>query len=387
VRLLNRGGFANPDVLVVPGARRPPFVVKDWSQRSLLVRWLLAPRLAAHELAMLECGCGLPGLPRPAGRIDRLAFAMEFMPGQALRRRHFRGSLPLAFFVALEGIFEGLAGRGLLYTDLRSPTNILVTPSGAPALVDLGSAFALPVPRAFRSWLQRRAFHKLRARFEGERVLTPGLAPDHDDVDLGRERLALLDRGRGEDPVPVLLLADLGLAGSVFRGVLARAEACGRRALAVDLAGFGRSRRTRRAPSVANAVRDLVVLLDALRLARVDVVGHGFGDRVARELAARRPDRVRSGVTLAQSRETQRARLAAPAEELRRRLLEDLPRALTASERSEVEGLLAEVEDRRLLRACRELGAPLTSPPQPWSAVEDDVFAEPQKLFARLAQP
>ena len=95
---------------------------------------------------------------------------------------------------------------------------------------------------------------------------------------------------------------------------------------------------------------------------------------------------MRSGVTLAQSRETQRARLAAPAEELRRRLLEDLPRALTASERSEVEGLFAEVEDRRLVRACRELGAPLTSPPQPWSKMEDDVFAEPQKLFARLAQ-
>ena len=77
----------------------------------------------------------------------------------------------------------------------------------------------------------------------------------------------------------------------------------------------------------------------------------------------------------------------APAGELRRQLLEDLPRTLGRSERSEVEGLLGEVDDRRLVRACRELGAPPSSPPQPWSVLDDDVFAEPQKLFARLAQP
>lgn len=375
-------------MLVVPRERRPSLVVKDWSQRDWWVRRLVAPWLARHELAMLERSCGLPGVPRPAGRIDRLAIAMELLPGRTLRRRHFRGSLPPVFFTALEGILEGLAERGLLYTDLRSPSNILVSGSGAPALVDLGSALALPVPRAFRAWLERGALAKLRARFEGERVLDPARAPDHGDVDLGRERLGLLDRGFGGDPVPLLLLADLGLGGAVFRSVLERASAAGRRAIAVDLAGFGRSRPSRRAPSVANAVRDLGVLLDALRLPRVDVVGHGFGDRVARALACRRPGSVRAGLTLAQPDEFVRARLAARnAETLRERIREGLPPSLAAARRAEVEALLEAVDDRRLLRACRQLAASAASPAQPWSVLEDDVFAEPAKLFARLARP
>ncbi len=43
---------------------------------------------------------------------------------------------------------------------------------------------------------------------------------------------------------------------------------------------------------------DLVDTIDALHLERVDVVGHSFGGRLALELAARRPERVRSLVLL-----------------------------------------------------------------------------------------
>ena len=64
-------------MLKVPNDPGPPLVVKDYAACSAPVRWILAPLLVAHELAMLERAMGLPGLPRPRGRIDRLALAMD----------------------------------------------------------------------------------------------------------------------------------------------------------------------------------------------------------------------------------------------------------------------------------------------------------------------
>ena len=75
--MLNVGGLTNPDVLLIRRDGQAPLVVKDWSRRGALVRALLAPLLVRHELAMLERVEGLPGLPAPRQRIDRLALALE----------------------------------------------------------------------------------------------------------------------------------------------------------------------------------------------------------------------------------------------------------------------------------------------------------------------
>ena len=58
MQLLNRGGFANPDVLLVPNPDGAPLVVKDYATCSPPVRLLLAPFLVRHELAEVFDGSG-----------------------------------------------------------------------------------------------------------------------------------------------------------------------------------------------------------------------------------------------------------------------------------------------------------------------------------------
>ncbi len=297
--MLNRGGLANADVLLVERRGAPPAIVKDWGQRSWLVRRFLAPRLIAHELAALERLEGLAGVPRPFGRVGRHALAMEYLDGAPLKRHHGL-EISDAFFDALEAILDGVVARGLVHLDLRSPTNVLCTPSGAPALVDLGAASRAPLPRWLRRALHRSALAKLRARF-----LVPG-GSEHSaaaeqpgrDLKAAGLRFRIADEGRLADPVPLLLLHDVGLSAAMFAPELAGADRAGRRVLAPGLPPFGGSgRRPRRITPLAQA-RRLRALLDALRIARVDAAGWGLGALVAGALVTLAPERVRFAATL-----------------------------------------------------------------------------------------
>jgi len=371
---LNRGGLANADVLLVHAEGHGPLIVKDYAQRSAPVRALLAPWLVRHELAMLQRACGLPGLPTPAGRIDTLALAMTPVAGIPLRRRVFKDSRPPAFFTALEGMLAGLAQRGLLYTDLRSPSNILVTPTGAPALVDMGSEFAVPTPRRLRAWLERRALRKLRGRFEGACESRPESVSEYDDVDLGRERLAVFDRGSLPDPVPALLLGDAGLPAVAFRALLTGAEPARRRALAVDLPGFGYARASRRRARPDDLAGVLLQLLDALRVSCVDVVGRGWGGRVAHSLARRAPHRVRRGLTFAVD--------TVPSRE---RVLAGLPATLSVEQRAEIESRVANVDAARWARVRRDLAPDSLAPPAGFVELDFDPLADPERVWSALA--
>jgi pimeloyl-ACP methyl ester carboxylesterase len=305
VQVLNRGGFGNPDVLVVP-TPGGPVVVKDYASRGRMTRLLLAPLLVRHEVASLTRAAGLPGVPGWGERVDRLALAMEYMDGEPLRRHRHAGVLPAGFFDALEGILEGLAVRGLSHLDLRSPTNVLVTPTAAPALVDLVSAWALPLPSGLRRWIEQRAVAKLRARFDLEGYTPP---PSHAgapedagpwgvDLGVGGLRWRRYEAGRPDDPVPALLLSDLAVGALAHGAALATAGRFGRRAIAVDLPGAGGSSRWPRRTRVREVAQELSGLLDALRLRHIDVVALGLGGLVGRALVSQRPDRVRSLVTV-----------------------------------------------------------------------------------------
>lgn len=83
----------------------------------------------------------------------------------------------------------------------------------------------------------------------------------------------------------VLLLHGLGATASVWRGVARALAAQGRRWLAPDLRGHGRS------PSdgpfgYGNHAADLSVLLDGQDMARVTILGHSFGGVVGATLAS-----------------------------------------------------------------------------------------------------
>ena len=292
--MLNRGGLANPDVLLLTSEGGRRCVVKDYAERAWPVRALLAPWLVRRELGLLERLGGVPGVPRPLGRVDRLAFAMQYVPGVPLQRRSYTGRLDEDFFDRLQVILDELAARGLFHTDLRSPTNVIATPEGRPALVDLGSVVRVRLPRALRVRLERRAVAKLRRRFAagGPR----GGPRPAQALKAGGTRFAFRDAGAPEDAVPLLCLHDLGLTSCVFSPLLARAPAAGRRAIAVDLPGFGDSRRGVRSLRPSQLAPRLLACIDAMRIGRVDVLGQGWGAEIGSRLRARAPERVR-GVT------------------------------------------------------------------------------------------
>lgn len=164
---LSTGGFANPDVLVLElaGAR---LVVKDFAPRSALVRATLGRWIARREQRAWRALADHAAVPRWAGAIDALAFAVEHRAGRPLSRSVARETPP-AFFDQLERAIDEMHVRGVVHLDLRHQGNVLVGDDGAPVIVDFGSAFVLParsirarVAVALLGWLDRSAVAKWR---------------------------------------------------------------------------------------------------------------------------------------------------------------------------------------------------------------------------------
>ena len=91
---------------------------------------------------------------------------------------------------------------------------------------------------------------------------------------------------------PVVLLHGLGVTGSVFQP-FARRLLPEFGAVIPDLRGHGQSDAPAGGYSPADYARDVVELIDALRLAPVPVIGHSLGALVALALTKARPELVR----------------------------------------------------------------------------------------------
>lgn len=101
------------------------------------------------------------------------------------------------------------------------------------------------------------------------------------------------DLGRGP---PVLLLHGSGPGVSAWANwrLLLPVLASNRRVIAPDLVGFGDTeRRADAAYTMATWLDQVIAVLDALDLPRVDLVGNSFGGALALALAIRAPQRVR----------------------------------------------------------------------------------------------
>ena len=92
---------------------------------------------------------------------------------------------------------------------------------------------------------------------------------------------------------PLLLLHGF-TGGATTWAALATQLSPYRRTLAVDLIGHGQSAAPAEAERyrMERCVADLLALLDALEIARADVLGYSMGGRVALQLAAAAPERV-----------------------------------------------------------------------------------------------
>jgi len=110
--------------------------------------------------------------------------------------------------------------------------------------------------------------------------------------------IAFIDEGEGE---PILLIhgfASNHAVNWVNTGWIRSLTGAGRRVIALDNRGHGRSAKLYRpedysAPIMAEDARRL---LDHLGIARADVLGYSMGARIAAFLAMRHPGRVRSAV-------------------------------------------------------------------------------------------
>ena len=120
--------------------------------------------------------------------------------------------------------------------------------------------------------------------------------PQHRNIEVGSATLECTLYGSG---TPVVLLANAGCSTGYF-GDLARALASGGlQAICVNMRGVGESRGSLDGITVHDLAADVAGVLEALDCGPAHLVGHAFGNRVARCLAADRPSLVRSVTLLA----------------------------------------------------------------------------------------
>ena len=98
---------------------------------------------------------------------------------------------------------------------------------------------------------------------------------------------------------PVVLLANAGCGTSYFDDLARVLAAGGRQALCVNMRGTGESRGSLDGITVHDLAADVAGVLEALDCGPAHLVGHAFGNRVARCLAVDRPSLVRNVTLLA----------------------------------------------------------------------------------------
>lgn len=117
---------------------------------------------------------------------------------------------------------------------------------------------------------------------------------EHRFVTTSRLRMHVAEAGSGE---PVLLLHGWPQHWHAWRRLIPLLSAH-HRVLCPDLRGFGWTDAPRNGYGTDALTYDVLALLDALELERVNVIGHELGGRLGFQLSLRAPDRVRSLVTL-----------------------------------------------------------------------------------------
>ncbi|NWF93233.1 MAG: hypothetical protein HXY46_09970 [Syntrophaceae bacterium] len=135
---ITRGSFGKPDLNRVEVGGRT-LMVKDVRRRNPFLRWTLGLWLIEKEWKIYGRLKGVSGVPMPVERIDRFAFAMEFIPGRPIQRGEV---LSPYFFTRLEEVLGEIHQRGVVHLDLRHKGNILISEGGEPFLIDFNSSFS-----------------------------------------------------------------------------------------------------------------------------------------------------------------------------------------------------------------------------------------------------
>jgi len=172
---LVKGSFGKPDLNRVEVEGRT-LMVKDVWRKNLFFRWTLGLWLIHKEWKIYSQLKGVHGVPQAIERIDRFAFAMEFVPGRPIERGE---TLQPSFFPHLEQVLREVHKRGVVHLDLRHKGNILISEKGEPFLIDFNSSFYYKEKGLFRRfifpilrWVDNGGLLKLKERIAPE-LMTP----------------------------------------------------------------------------------------------------------------------------------------------------------------------------------------------------------------------
>jgi len=119
----------------------------------------------------------------------------------------------------------------------------------------------------------------------------PGVAVTRMMVTRGDTQIEVLAQGQGH---PIVLLPSLGRGASDFDAIAERLAAASFRVLRPEPRGIGASRGPMTGIDLHTYAADIAAVIEQDRSGSAFVVGHAFGNRVARMLAVDRPDLVRA---------------------------------------------------------------------------------------------
>ena len=186
-------GDCRPRKLVVKFGRTQKFcgLGTTWIGRLLLRR----------ERRFHRRADGVEGIQRWAEQLDATTHALQYVEGQTLDACGLPPGCEGRFFDDLRATLDGLHARGIAYCDLNKRSNIVVTPTGRPVLIDFQMC-ALDNPRARWPWrslaargvayLQRMDLYHL---YKHKRRLAPEhLRAEEEPLSYGRGRLLRLHR-------------------------------------------------------------------------------------------------------------------------------------------------------------------------------------------------
>ena len=98
----------------------------------------------------------------------------------------------------------------------------------------------------------------------------------------------------GDDGPPIVLLPSLGRGAEDFDAIAARLASAAFKVLRPQPRGIGASRGPLAEMDLHDCAGDVAAVIEAARCGPAFVVGHGFGNRVARMLATDRPELIRA---------------------------------------------------------------------------------------------
>lgn len=154
--VLRRGSRFKADLLRLD-VGQGPLLIKDFADKPPLGRLWGRLQIAREYRAYRFIGL-LPGVPRPAGRVDALALAVEWIDGELLAHAANRVTEGATHVRRLREVIERLHAAGLVHLDLRSNKNVLLAADGRVIVVDFASAL---VARP-GGWVDRTVFPPLR---------------------------------------------------------------------------------------------------------------------------------------------------------------------------------------------------------------------------------